>query len=480
MNQLPFWICTFFSAILYFVAPISYDRLFCVMCLLVFLVPAGMMMYDDSKRIGIINFNNLFLFSFFACTYVYPVFLVNKESLIGELISEQILTFNTLNRCCALCSLAVNVYGLSYSLFRKRGKRNLNISFERNKASILYNNVRILTLVLCALFLYILIDFLRNYNGQDIEINESYFFQVFYNVLPMFLVAAAIYYHPTNFKTNSNSLKSFFKKNKWELSLLLLGLVLLVVIGDRAPIMSVALTIVAAITLYVKKIKTRHLILFGVIGIVLMFALRVTRASSYSILDGGFSTALEHTSTTMGAAGSAWDVLSDLVGMNVELNVGMDYHDKYGAYYPGANLIRIITAPVPFLPSYLIQKYYNKTLSETTSHDAINDYINENGGTHCVIDIFLPFGVIGVIFVYLILGWFIAKMTNGVSKKLFCQIFYVFLVSSAIFMARNAVTNIYRSFVISYVIYYILLHINSRRRFKRVSVYKKEEYNYND
>lgn len=471
MNRIVFWVCTFISAVLYYVAPLPYDRVFCVACLLVFLVAAGYIIYHDTKRLGIINFNNLFLFSFFACTYVYPVFLVDNASIIGELITEQILTLNTLNRCSALCTLAISIYGLSYSLYRKPRRGVEGITLEHHKAVALFSNVRLLTLVLSAAFLYILVDFWRNYNGQDIEINESYFFQVFYNVLPMFMVTAAIYYHPSSFK--SDGLKMFLRKNKLILTLLAISLIVLVIIGDRAPIMSVAITIITAITLFVKKIKTRHIILIGVLGIVLMFALRVTRASSYSILDGGFNTALQHTGTSMSTAGSAWDMLSDLVGMNVELNVGMDYHDKYGAYYPGANLVRIVTAPIPFLPSYLVRRMYGMTLSETTSHDAINNYINENGGTHCVIDIFLPFGLVGVIIVYFILGWFIAKMTNGISRNLFCQIFYVFLVSSAIFMARNAVTNIYRSVVISYVIYYIILKISSHRRVVNKTVNSK-------
>lgn len=459
MNRIPFLICTFISAILFLGAPVAYDRSFCVACLLVFLVVAGIIVYDDIKRISIISFNTLFLSSFFACSYVYPVFLVGKQSIIGEIVSAEIVTLNTLNKCSAICTVAISIYGLSYCLYREKKRDISSIGIETCKVSILYHNSKLITLIMSLICLFITYVYVDTFHGDEANIDNPVL-QFYVLLLPMFLVSLALYYRPSH--NGSNKIKLFLGKNKLLFILFALILLLLILTGDRAPIISYSLIIISCITLYIKKIKSMHIITFGLIGLILMVVLRFSRATSDSIMNGGLDTALSRTTTTLADNGSLWDVLADYIGMSVELNVGMFLEEKNGYYYPFGNFIRIMAAPIPFLPTGMIQAIYHRPLKEITPYYAINDYLDENGGTHSVIDIYMSFGIIGVLIVFFIYGWFVAKITNGINKNLFCQFFYIYMISQGLFIARNNVTNLYRSVVFSYVIYYLILHFNGK------------------
>lgn len=459
MNRLPFWNCTLISAVLFLLAPVAYDRAFCVVCLIVFLVVSGIIVYDDIKRIGLLNFNTLFLFSFFACTYVYPVFLVEQQSIIGEIVYSQIDTLDTLNKSSALCTFAICIYGLAYCLFRDKAYKNISLLIERNNVALLYKNSSFVVTILSFVCLFVTYNYWITYRGDEANINDP-ILEFYVMIMPMFLVSLALSYRPS--KKVLNNFKMFLGKNKVIFISFILILFLLVLSGDRAPIISYSLVVISCITMFIKRIKTRYLIVMGLIGLFLMVVLRFTRASSDSLTSGGVNAALSRTTTALEEYGNPWDVLADYVGMSVELNVGMSLAQKDGLFYPTANFIRIVAAPIPFLPSSLIQHIYHRPLKETTSHYAINSYLNENGGTHSVIDIYLPFGIIGVIIVFFIFGWFVAKITNGLRNNLFCQIFYIFMLGQSLFIARNTITNLYRSVVFSYMIYFLLIKIKSK------------------
>lgn len=443
------------SIILYIIAPLPYDRDFCSICLFFFVVAAGYIIIDDTKRLGYLNFNTMFLFSFFVCSYVYPVFLVGKNSITGRLIEHDLNTLATVNRCVALCTIAICAYSNAYLFYRRNTKLNVTNN-ELNEASNISIYLRKPMVIVCILMIIALVQFMNTTHDVSIEVNDyPYLFQTFYFMLPLFLVCASIYYHK---KSRGKALKYIICHNISVLILLLILILLFIYIGDRAPLMTIALTFVATIALFVKRIKPLTFFCVGFIGIILMFALRVTRGGESSISEGGLDVFFQATQSSIIDNVSPWDLLADLVCINMELNAGMNYVDRFGFLFPGANALVTISAPVPFLPSLLTSIFYGKLPIEVNSGAAIGNFTNSTAGNHCVIDMFMPFGVWGVVIAFLIFGWGMARITNGLKDSVFCKVFYVYMMSSAIFLSRNSLTNIYRAVVLSFIIYCVIMY----------------------
>ena len=447
------------SVVLYVLTPMDYDLFFCTACMALFFIVAIDLVRNDIKQIGWLNFNILFLFTFFACTYVFPVFLIGGRSLIGDYIQNSISSFATINKGVSLSTFAISIYAFFYKFCRNDSRIALHIN-EIRETSIIYKNSKIFVVIVCLLIIYVLYSFMQKTHGVEIEVTDApYLFQLFYYIVPIYLVSSAIHA-----KNESIKMKRFFKNNIMIIILLVAMMALFTYIGDRAPIITIGITIIAAISLYVKRIKPKTLLLYGLLGIILMFSLRMTRNDTTSLRSGGIGSFVRSSQQSINKS-SGWDLLSDLVGISFELNEGMMYVESHGFLYPSANMIIFVTSPIPFLPTYLTQVLYDKTPEDVTPGPTIARYTRTHAGNHCVIDIYMPFGFLGVALFFSLLGVMVAKITNGLNKNnLFCKIFYVYLLSAAIFVARNSLTNLYRSLVLTFVIYYILVFINNRKR----------------
>lgn len=462
MNKIVFWLCILISAVLYYSAPLKYDRFFCVVCLLLFLVEAFLIVRHDIKHINLLNFNILFYTTFFLCTYVYPVFLVGETSIIGLLIESKIPTINTINKCVSLSTLAISIYSMTYSHFRHKNGTGIAIK-EKSLISGFYTKIRCLFIPVLFIMLFVLLNHLSTEHDGN-EVNEApYLFQLFYYLLPMFVVCAVL------ININNQGRRSYINKilinNKLIFILLSIIIFLFLYIGDRFPIIAIVLVFISSTSLFVKQIKWQHLIVGFLVGVLLMFALRVTRQGSDSISAGGVSQFVSATQTSIMDNASPWDVFADLVGINIELNTGMDYVNREGHLYPAENFVIHISSPIPFLPTILSRGLFNiERPQDIAPGVVIGEYINYTSGNHCVIDIYMPYGVIGVIVVFLLFGLLNAKVSNGLNKSLYCKMLYIYLMSFSVFIVRNSIINIYRVVVLSFITYYILMLLSTKNK----------------
>lgn len=103
------YILSIFSFILYYCAPSQYSFEFSVVCLVIFLINSYQLIRNDSKKIGVINFNTIFLVSFFLCSYAFPVFLLPIGE-IGYFYETTVtgLEEYTINKTTALNTFPIN------------------------------------------------------------------------------------------------------------------------------------------------------------------------------------------------------------------------------------------------------------------------------------------------------------------------------------------------------------------------------------
>lgn len=460
-----FLILSILSGILYCFAPLDYSLIFCIFCVVIFFVEAFVIIRNDMRYINIVNFNLIFLFSFFVCTYVFPIFLVGSDSIIGDFLKASLYTLTTVNRCVSLSTLAISVYGLAYMTSRRINNFEDIEDAEIYKAVNIHGVVKPLVIIINISVFYMLLNFISQHaNETAIEVNDSpYLFYFFYVFLSIDIVCISFQY-----KKNYNDFRiiKFFSTHKLFYASILLPILAFFFIGDRLPIVTIVFMFLGAIALFLKRINARYLALLGVFGVIILFSLRETRTGDHSLKSAGLSSFINSSQDAFSHIGSIWDVFSDLIGINYELNSGMYYVDHYGYLYPGANAVINLTAPLPFVPTLLTQLFYNKTPVEVSPGSTLSEFTNSAAGNHCVIDLYMPFGVIGVVLIFFIFGWFVARVSNKLYGNLFYSIFYVYLLGWALFIPRNSLTNMYRAFVLSYLIYIVLLCLKQNQNLK--------------
>lgn len=451
MERLILLICTILSLVLFFISPVTYDALFCSLCAIIALVVIFIIVKNDIKYVDLVNFNLIFTFSFFVCSFVFAVFLIEGKSIIGELLKYEIETLNTVNKCSAICSLAISCYGFGYLIIRNKKIQNIQMSLP--KAAIVYRNSRLITLLLSVYVVADMVLFFQN-NQDSINKSVSYLEMIFYIMIPTLFITAALYYN--NYSPHQR-IRKIITDNKVVCACIALIIIIDIITGDRGPVFQLFIMLFCVYEYFVKKIRLKYLVLTGVVGVLLMFSLRVTRnLGDASLRTGDLSSFIEKTSSEIIDTASPWDLLSDLIGVSFELNEGMYIVEKKGHFNTGPNVVRYVTSPLPFVSTFVITNFYHLEVEDISPDYYIGSYTSTNSGNHIVIDAYMPFGWIGVMIAFIILGIFVGIITNGFSNNLFCTFFYVYLMGLAIYYPRSHMVGTFKFILVAYFLYYAL------------------------
>ena len=446
MNKVKYYILTIISLLLYGFAPNQYDKIYCIICFIIFIIGVYSIVKDDYKSFGIVSFNIIFFFSFFLCTYVFPVFLMGSDSVVSELLSSILGSYHTLSRAVALCSFATSIYGLGYVFFRNKSINERIREKEKYLAKNIIHAVKSVLFVLTIILIYINFEYISIADGEPNIEGFEYLYAVFDLTLPLFFVCAALVFSSDH--SRKNIIIVFFKKNSFIILLGILLIIVYILLGNRGPIIQIVFVVISTIMLFLKRIDNRVLLSIGLVAVLVMFTLRTTRQMDNVSTSKGISEAASN-------ANSFWDLFSDLVQINFELNAGMQYVDEHGLLYPGANIIRWVACPIPHLPTMLVNAFYQFDIETASTEQVIKKYTNHSAGNHCVIDTYMCFGVLGVGVVFFLFGLLVAIISNGLKSYLYCKVYYIYLVSGALYFPRASLLYEYRNFVILY--FYILL-----------------------
>ena len=78
-----------------------------------------------------------------------------------------------------------------------------------------------------------------------------------------------------------------------------------------------------------------------------------------------------------------------------------------------------------------------------------------NFGNHCVIDIYMMWGMLGVLIIFYVFGYAMASCYNKIFENILFASLFVLLVSRAIYVPRNMVLSLIRPAV--YVWFFVWL-----------------------
>lgn len=261
----------------------------------------------------------------------------------------------------------------------------------------------------------------------------------------LLLLSCAIATIATEFYNKRLSLTYKFNKTVIT-SIGIMGLLLLY-IGNRTAASQLFLPLVGLYAMLFHNLKFRQTLLLMLIGIFGMWLIQQTRSS-----------------TDINLGSSPVVIISDLTIPARNTYVSIDYVDRYGYTY-GKTMLLGIVGVIPLAPSFV-----STIIPLVGSAELLTDYTydhygisvdNKIGlGTTIIADIYLSFGMLGIILFMYFLGCFIDKYSKRAEDLNYYAIVIIAgMLANSVFIARASYTHPVRMVVWSLVIANINKHL---------------------
>lgn len=451
-------IIALFALGLYVIVPYGIHWGLTVLCMSLFLFISYDLLKEEFKNHIYISFNSVFLVSFFLTTFVFPVFILTSDTVFNKFVEwnflVQFVDFKYLSRGVFLSLLAISIYAAAYQGYkRKKSKPNKRI-FKRKIIDCLLAVFLLLTMINALFYLQKYGDTNLQQNGFILDFFKSFLIVSFLSRIP------DIRKKPIGY----NNFKYFIECNIYPITISIIAILLYLLFGARNMAISVATIMLMVIIGYYSKISIKNILLLLVAGTITLFVIRETRHSETSVMKSNISTVFEASNLR---ETPVLFLFSDLIGICQELSLGIEIKDRNGLQKP-EQIFLIPFLPFPVLPSYVSDMFWDQTYQEATDATMLNDYMhdmygrNATYGKHCVSDLYMKWGVIGVIAFFALLGSLSAKVNAKKRDDYYNAAMYLCLVSLSLFLARGSLVDLVRP--LSYVC--IMVWLFSRKQNK--------------
>lgn len=403
----------------YFYAPKAYNYTFITVCIGLFLASALITLKQNCKY-DLIRFEFFFTICMFYTNYVYP--LINYP--INPYFSLFNIPFNEdyINKGTALSSIGMSFFYLG--IYRRDVPKPVQIPFENMSFKV----PKLQIFGLGTIFLpYMYSLYQRGVYTTEFETS-------FLNAILVYLVYFALFEHCYRYR-NLNNLISFgtlFIRQPLMIFIILYTAIFLL-IGSRTIPLRVCLLLLFSINALVVKIKKSIVLAIIVTGAVMMTLVGIARDGS----------ALGNDAQIL----SIWDIGADLTINNRSLYTLMEYADKEG-YSCGCTFLMNILSVAPFAQSiFLYVTGWNiDHISSASKNTSLgNQLVDLNGtglGTNLIGDIYLAFGLIGVIFMMYYLGRLLYKIEDNILKgNLLSILIYALIFMEVVYYPRSGILS---------------------------------------
>lgn len=445
------------ALVLYLCAPNEYNQQYCILLAILYAGESIYILKQEVKKKNYITFNSIFLLSFFFVSYAFAAFIAGTagEEILAYLIKRVDLRY--LTKAVALSHLAINCYFLGFT-YSRRVEQIETLEPGRFQIRVKTNSIFIKEHLAKTIYILIYVATFFNYlshlriNNSVAVTENAFFYDLYRCILIVTLTSSTL----KNVKVRASFIE-YCRKNILYISTSFIYILLCLVIGDRGPAIFCVLIITVTYLVAVKRINGSIILLSGAAAAMLMFTIRITRGSSGSI-QSGLETFTQSASTAIAERSSAWDTMADLTGIFAEMTVGYESVQAKGTVYP-LKIIIVPFYPFPLIPSFFSNLIYNKSPTEISSASIISEYaaIPWANGTQCVVDIYISWGLFGVIILFFLFGRFIKWIYNKSNKNIYCLLVYIMLTSMSLYMPRDSMLAFIRP--MAYIIFFAALII---------------------
>ena len=431
------------SLILYGMAPQSYSYNYCLYLFLIFCVDVYIV-YKERCKYTLVNFETFFTIAFAFVNYVYPMVFYQIDpyfSLFALDFPEDYINKGTAVATVAYTFLSL---GLCKSNVLPRFIFGGNCDIGRNRSFTSYTNFLLIAMIIA------LIPMMNSgtYNDWGSASNIRLILDVF---LFYTLFQKLFLYRNIPFREILNKNRLFF--------ILVIAYALSAsLIGNRGIVIRIGSIVVLLYSVLYKEIKKIYLVCFLIFGMVFMFLFGAVRDS------GSIERAVENSA-------SVFSVGRDLTINNRSLYVLVDYADKHGVTY-GQNFLSHLLSPIPFAQSTLLTITGWKVRDISSGSLVTDDYFNNTAtnidsyglGTNLVGDVYLAFGIVGVVILFYLLGLAISKIYRKAQQgSALSLLTYSILFITAIIWTREAYFKPLQLVLWCLALYYLIEKKSVRR-----------------
>lgn len=419
------------SIFLFINAPWGYSIMYIWFCTIVYLTSSIVMLCANCKY-TFIKFELFFFIAFFYTNYVYPLIYYPVSpyfSLFRIPFNELYITKGT-----ALATVAISFFNLG--IFEPQPVNLTHkIAFNVKKHLLI---PRITIIILFLLFLPSLYSIYQSHSYST-EFESSYVNAIL-KYLVLYSIFAFIYNH------RYNPLKSFLQKS-FRIPIIIfifIYTILFLLIGSRTIPLNIVLFSLLLINVLIYKISKQKASLFIIIGSITLTAIGIDREGS---------------GTVNGDITSFWDLGADLTINNRSLYVLMEEADENGITYGSTMMMNALSA-IPFAQSFYLN-YTGQELSKISSANLVTELGTNNPhrfglGTNLVGDVYVAFGLTGIIVLFWFLGFIIKRLCFGISRgKTLALLIYALLFMNSIYYTRSGYLTPVRDIVWILGIYWL-------------------------
>lgn len=421
------------SLVLYFNAPIGFEMSYVVSCSVLYLI-ASICLITNNCKTTLVKFEFFFLIVFFFTNYSYPLIHYAENPYFSLFFLE----FNESYICKAIGLSTVGACAFCMGIIEYTIPKNSNRSMS--DTDVVLKKPGFIIYILFILFIPQLVSLFK-LGEYSTEFENSYV-----NVILIYLVYYFLIYL---FNSNKEStLISFAKSCLREpvIYFILLYVVLFLGIGSRTIPLRIVLLCLFLFNFYVKKISNIQIVLIIIVGALCLAVVGITREGA--VMDeNSFST--------------IWDIGSDLTINNRSLYVLMEYVDKHGYTY-GQTMLMGLLSVIPFMQSlFLILTGMDSDMISsgglvTSLQYSKGDPDRIGLGTNLIGDIYVSFGVIGVVLLMFLLGKFLRNINRSCQRgNILGIIIYSMMFIDAVYLSRSSFLACVRAIAWVYAIYYL-------------------------
>ena len=318
-------------------------------------------------------------------------------------VDDYLINFTTwLSALGGICFLT------GYSLYKPK-KKKLPRVFDSNYN---YKKLLLFTAIVFALFLlfagknFLTGGIYKGEGGSQAGGGISKYIALLFQVGLTLTTGLIIYKNKCKYR--GNLLKWFLGFNKLYLAVVVVYVVLFMLIGDRGGPLTLILTILLLVGSFVRKFKFHEVVIITMLGGIIMTLIGLGRseASGLDIFDAG-SEKFE--------VSSGYDTTLELANSVRTLNATVaEVPDKHDYFY-GALWVTQLLSPIPFAQSIYMDimdlEWFEIDSSGYITYLVLGKYPTWGLGTSLIADIYVNFGLIGIVFFMFVLGLFIKRLS---------------------------------------------------------------------
>lgn len=404
------------SILVFLFAPPVYHWGFNAFCAAQFVV-SSIIYIKVQKKENYFDFDVIFLLTFFFIMFFFPVFMYGTD--VEKLFFAFQFDYNenVISRSSALSLLGAQAYMFGNSLVNVNKIKNAKVK----QTKVIPNGILTIVSALFVLLFFVSAGsslFSHQYDGKlggDTASGAVGYVLLALNAL----VFSALIIESYNWTADK-----MYRKNYWLFGIIGLIVAVFLVIGSRGTPLQLVLILFGLYSLKKKAINLKMMFLVVILGVLVLTVVGMFRGGEENAELGAFA------------------MIQDLVLNNRNTFMAVDFVDKNGITF-GQSMLSVLLSPIPFLQSFIFNTFgvnpiYASSSLLITYLSLGTEDLTLGFGTNIIADLYMSFGMGGVLLFMTFLGYFIrvAMLKAKYQNDIYYLICYGVMVSYSVFLVR--------------------------------------------